>query len=165
MMIKLREFHRQDLSSLVLHLNNPAVNAFLSTRLPHPYTEEDGVYWIECGQKEGGLSYAIEFNNSFCGAVGVYFRKGESEAEIGYWLGECFWGKGIASKAVDQLCRIIFETTDIQRIYNPVTELNVRSIKVMEKSGFIKSKILKNSVSYKGESVDEWLYEKIKVAP
>ncbi|WP_430929793.1 GNAT family N-acetyltransferase [Pseudoalteromonas phenolica] len=71
-------------------------------------------------------------------------------------------GSSIASQAILQLCERIFTTTEISRIYNPVTELNVRSIRVMENCGFTKVAELNDSVFHEGGYVDEWVYEKVK---
>ena len=161
-MIKLTRFCHQDIPHLLVHLNNPNVTKFLSSRLPSPYTEVDAIYWVEEGHKQGAISYAIECDGVFCGAVGIYLQEDNTEAEIGYWLGEAFWGSSIASRAIFQLCERIFTTTEIRRIYNPVTELNVRSIRVMEKCGFIKVAELNDSVFHEGVYVDEWVYEKVK---
>lgn len=79
-------------------------------------------------------------------------------AEIGYWIGEPYWGKGYATEAVRLLIKFAFEELDLLRIYAKIYEYNIGSMKVLEKTGFEKEAIIKSSVIKEGQIVDEHLY-------
>jgi len=132
-----RDFKLEDTELLIKHLNNENVIRYLSTRIPYPYTNTDAAWWIETGSKDG-ITKAIEFEGEFAGVIGI--TRGEHQhsrqGEIGYWLGEKFWGKGIASKAVAQMTENILSTTDIVRLFAPVYNPNKASMHVLEKCNY-----------------------------
>ena len=84
----------------------------------------------------------------------VYRRDGE----LGYWLGEPFWGRGIMTGAVRQICREAFGRLDIVRIHAAVYARNGASCRVLEKAGFTREGILRQSVYKNGEVLDACLY-------
>ena len=95
----LRPWRREDLESLVRHADNPNVARGLRDRFPSPYTRADGEWFLDDVRKpRGEWRLAIEVDGAAVGGVGV--RPGEDvhriSAEIGYWLGEAYWGRGIA---------------------------------------------------------------------
>jgi RimJ/RimL family protein N-acetyltransferase len=135
-MINLRDFTTQDEPCLVRHLNNKNVVRYLSSIIPYPYTSKDAKWWINTGSKEGAVAKAIEYDGVFCGVIGVYFQQFEyaRNAEIGYWLAEEYWGKGIASAALMKFGELA--TTDITRLYASVFSVNDASMRVLEKAGY-----------------------------
>ena len=163
-MIQLRDVHSNDNLLLVQYLNNENVTRYLSSKIPSPYSLEDAKWWIEVGSKDNAIVKAITFNNTFCGVVGIYTQAFEYQhsAEIGYWIAEKYWNQGIGSHAVKQFVEFIFTSTEIKRLFNPVSEPNFPSIKVMEKAGFYREGILKQSVYKNGKYYDEHLYAKVK---
>jgi len=162
-MIELRTLHKTDEGALVRHLNDSRVTKYLSSRIPSPYTREDAVWWIESASKELGIVKAIHFKGSFCGINGAYTQEFEysHSAEIGYWLGYDYWNFGIATEALITFSNYIFENTEIKRLFNPVTSLNVGSLRVLEKAGYKLEGVLKAAVFHDGFYVDEHLYAKV----
>jgi RimJ/RimL family protein N-acetyltransferase len=137
-MIHFRDLAAQDEARLVRYLNNSHVVKYLTSRIPSPYTLEDANWWINTGSKDSAVTKVIEFDGVFCGVISVYRQQFEysHSAEIGYWLAEEFWGKGIASAALAQFSEFILSTTDIIRLYASVFSANPVSMKVLEKAGY-----------------------------
>lgn len=98
-MIILGDYEQCDLHNLCRLANNPRVSKYMTTTFPYPYTEEDATWWISTGCKEGIIK-VIEYNGEFVGSVGAHPRSAERRrsAAIGYWIGEPFWGRGIATE-------------------------------------------------------------------
>ena len=161
-MIELRELIEDDSSQLIVHLNNENVVRYLSSRIPSPYAAADAHWWIYEGSK-AEIVRAITLNDNFVGVIGVRRDTLEKShrGEIGYWIGQPYWGKGIATAAIEQMCNIIYRTTDIVQLYAPVFSPNEGSKKALIKNGFklegnITKGILKNGALY-----DECIFCKI----
>ena len=105
-------------------------------------------------------AYAIEVNGEAVGGTGVHLREDVERfsAEIGYWLGETFWGRGIATAAVQTLSQHVLRSTEIFRIYAYVYATNPASMRVLEKAGFEREAILRRSAVKNGVAVDRALY-------
>lgn len=163
-MINLRSLQKLDVSALIYHLNDDRVTKYLSSRIPSPYTREDAIWWVESGSKETGVARAIDYNGTFCGVIGAYKKEFEysHSAEIGYWLGYEHWNKGIATEALTDFTKYIFETTEIKRLFNPVTSLNIASARVLEKAGYELEGVLRMAVAHEGSYVDELLYANVR---
>lgn len=164
MQLILRDFSQSDTSLMTRHLNDPAVTRFLSSRVPKPYTKENAKWWVEVGSTSDGVAKVIEINGEFCGSVGVSIGKSEYalSAEIGYWVVPSCWNQGIATMAVSKFCDWVFDTMNLQRIYNPVTAENIASLAVMRKCGFRLEGVLRKSVLTEGEVTDEHLYARVR---
>ncbi|GAC23819.1 acetyltransferase [Paraglaciecola mesophila KMM 241] len=161
-MLLIRHFTQQEKAHLIRCLNSPNVTRFLSSRIPSPYTEDDAIWWIEHGSKNG-IIRAVEVDGEFAGCVGA--EPGQFEyayaAEVGYWLAEPFWGKGYASKALALLIDEVQNTSEIVRLHASVFEGNQTSCKVLEKCGFILEGRFKKAVYKQGEFYNTHLYAKI----
>ncbi len=109
-------------------------------------------------------TFAIEYSGQLCGGVGLIIQEDvyRKSAEIGYWVGEPYWGKGIASEAVTQLTEYGFNELNLLRIYAGVFDFNVGSMKVLEKNGFVKEGVFKNAVIKNGRICDEHRYCKLR---
>lgn len=164
MNLTFRNFEASDISFLVTWLNNENVTRYLSSRLPSPYTEDDALWWINQGCKEGHLGFIIEHNDMPCGVIGIYLPedKNASNAEIGYWIAEEYWGKGVATTAVRLFVEYVFLNTSVSKVFNPVTQANIASIKVMQKAGFVQEKIVRHAVQHQGKWFDEVIFVKTK---
>ena len=160
-MIELREYVESDIDVLVELANNKNVSNYLTSAFPFPYTLDDARWWIGTGSKEG-IHRAILFNGQLVGSVGATPGVGdrEKQASVGYWLGEPYWGKGIALAALQLLVSEIFETTDIVRVYAWVFQPNTRSARVLEKAGFEHEATIKKSLYKHGKIYDELIYSK-----
>ena len=163
MLISLQTFKKQHESELVHYLNQADVTRFLSSNIPQPYLDADALWWINTGCKDNALSKAIHVGNQFVGSVGVYLREREyaHTAELGYWLSPQFWGRGIATEAVNRFVEEVFETTSITRIFNPVSAPNTASIRVMEKCGFVLEGTLKQAILHDGKLIDEMVFARL----
>ena len=161
-MIELRELTEDDKAQLIVHLNNENVVRFLSSRIPSPYTKDDAHWWINEGSKTE-IVRAISFNEIFVGVIGVRRDTLEKShrGEIGYWLGQPFWGKGIATASIGLMCQIIFRKTDIVQLYAPVFSPNEGSKKALIKNGFELEGVITKGILKNGAYYDECIYCKI----
>ena len=143
--------------------DNPRIAANLRDVFPSPYTLEDARAYLEscmAGDGEQQLTRAIVVEGRPAGSIGI-FRQGDvyrRSAELGYWLGEEYWGRGIMTFAVRELCGEAFRRYDICRIYAEPFARNIGSRRVLEKAGFQLEGTLRQSV-YKGnELLDSCIY-------
>jgi ribosomal-protein-alanine N-acetyltransferase len=107
---------------------------------------------------------AIDIDGIAVGSIGIFLKDDVycKSAELGYWLGEPFWGKGIMTQAVKQICKMAFEKYDIVRIFAEPYADNTASRRVLEKAGFRLEGILRKSVYKKGQIMDSCIYALIK---
>ena len=163
--ITLRHLKETDITSIATLLNNKNITDNLRDRVPFPYTLKDAEHFLNIISKQDAITtFAIEYKRLFCGVIGLFpqedvYRK---SAEIGYWLGEPFWNKGIMTKAVEIICSYGFKQLDIVRIYTGVFEYNKASMAVLEKNGFTKEGIARKAVYKNGHLCDEHRYAKLK---
>ncbi|ELR70650.1 acetyltransferase [Fulvivirga imtechensis AK7] len=163
--IRLRGLDLSDKKKLALLANNKKVWDNLRDYMPHPYSEEDAVDFIRLTDQEAPkLTFAIEYNIELCGVIGLVPQKDvyRRTAEIGYCLGEPFWGKGIATTAVKLLTAYGFQQIDLVRIHTGVFEYNTVSMRVLEKNGYKKEGIFKHAVLKNGKIWDEHRYAKLR---
>lgn len=128
---------RGDVPDLVKLADNVRIASVLS-RLPSPYTRADGIGFVEIiAQRADERPYAITLDGHFIGVVGFTFREGELP-ELGYWLGEPFWGQGIMSEAVRALLETAFGTRHYPSIQARALASNAGSLNVLKKAGFVR---------------------------
>ena len=145
--------------------NNPKIAMNLRDSFPQPYTIHDARHWIEHNQKfNPPQNFAIEFEGRLAGSIGCDRGKDElrTNMELGFWVGEAFWGKGIATEAVKLFTQHLLDRFDIQRIYAQVYDFNVESMNVLEKAGYIPEAILKKAFIKRGVVGDIFQYVKIR---
>lgn len=150
-----------DLESLVEHANNFHIAKFMSDGFPFPYTAEKGKSFIELATKsENILYYAIDVNGLAVGGIGISVKTDikRKNAELGYWLGEPYWGQGIMTEAISKIVAIAFDTFDITRIYAAPFGTNFASHQVLEKAGFTLEARFEKSLFKNGEYLDELIY-------
>ncbi|WP_404389635.1 GNAT family N-acetyltransferase [Pseudoalteromonas phenolica] len=161
--VTLRDFQLSDKEKLLQVLNNPLVTQYLSSKIPSPYTEQDAVWWINEGSREGFVK-AICYEGKFVGCIGV--NPGEFEyqrcAELGYWLDSDYWRKGITSEAISLLVSDVFSNTDIVRIFASVFSPNIASKQLLLKSGFFPEAVLKTAIFKDGRFYDNHLFAMLK---
>lgn len=156
-----RSWRLDDISALVRHANNRKVWRNLRDSFPHPYTFEDAEDWVTIASaQDPEVNFAIAIDDVAVGGIGFelktdVFRKG---AEIGYWLGERFWGQGIMTEAVRSLTSWGFETQGFERIYAGVFEWNRGSKRVLEKAGYEFEAKHRNAICKEGHVLDEFIY-------
>lgn len=160
----IRNWQPGDEASLVQHANNRKIWRNVRDRFPHPYTLEDAVWWIDfAGSEDPAVNFAIAVDGAAVGGIGLILRDDvyRLSAEIGYWLGEEFWGRGIASAAVRALSDYAFTSFKLCRIYAEVFEWNPASMRVLEKAGFQFEGRLRKSVFKDGQVIDACIYARI----
>jgi len=161
----LRPWDPADALALVKHANNPRVAANLRDGFPYPYTLEDAKRWLQMvGSNQEDVILAIEVRGEAAGGIGLHGMKDvyRYNSEIGYWLAEVHWGKGIASEAVGAMVKFAFEETQWLRLFASVYENNPASMRVLQKNGFSPEAIHRKAVMKGGKLMDEHLYALLK---
>ena len=165
MAVLIRQWKNEDLDNLVLYANNIQVWNNLRNYFPHPYTEEHGKAWLEKNiGTEPVLNFAIDLDGAAIGGIGIILNSDVyvMSAEIGYWIGEPFWGLGIATEAVRQMIEYIFYYFDIVRVYAEVFEHNKSSMRVLEKNGFYLEGVRRKAVLKNAILMDDYIWVKIR---
>ncbi len=158
---KLRDWKESDLASLVNYANTPAIAANLPDKFPYPYLEEIGKAFINfASQHDTHHIIAIEINGEACGGIGIHPQDDiqRLNAEMGYWLAEPYWGKGIISKAIPLVVDFVFTNMAITRIFARPFGRNIASQKVLEKNGFVLEARIEKSFIKNGVLEDELIY-------
>jgi len=155
MNIILRPYKQTDLDSLVHLANDEDISRWMNDSFPYPYTYKDAEWWISVGT-HNGYSYAIEADGQYAGGIGIQPQTGmhRHTAEVGYWLGRPFWGKGIASKAVVKITKWAWQETELIRLYANVYQPNSASMRVLEKSNYQLESIAKQAILKRDELYD-----------
>jgi RimJ/RimL family protein N-acetyltransferase len=162
--IILRQLNDNDASELARLANNKKIWDNLRDLMPYPYSIDNAVFFINLTKQEAPqVTFAIEFDKQLCGVIGLVpqqdvYRK---TAEIGYWIGELFWNKGIATKAVTLVTNYAFNDLDLVRLHTGVFEYNTASMKVLEKCGYKKDGVFGKAILKNGMIWDEHRYFKI----
>ena len=165
----IRKWNIKDAVSLAKMLNNKKILDNLRDGLPYPYTVKDAEKYITAmlsADQEKTFAFAITLDDKVIGSIGVFrcenihFRT----AEMGYYIGEPYWGKGIMTSAVKQTCQYIFEHTDIIRIFAEPFSENAASCRVLEKSGFQFEGLLRNNAIKNGKVLNMKMYSLLREA-
>ncbi len=158
---KVRGWKWHDRDSLVRHANNRNVWINLRDRFPHPYTIGDARSWLETvvGARPF-CNFAIAVNDEAVGGIGFSLQDdvGYRSAEIGYWVGEEFWGRGIATEALVVVSKYAFASYDLSRLFAHVFEWNPGTARVLEKAGYVFEGRLMKSVTKDGKTIDQLMY-------
>jgi [ribosomal protein S5]-alanine N-acetyltransferase len=160
----LRPWREDDAASLAAHANNREVWINLRDRFPHPYTLEHAHQWIaRAATLEPGTQLAVEVEGHAAGGIGLEPQHDieRVSAEIGFWLGERFWGHGIMTAAVGALSEHALNERGLLRLYAWVLEWNPASMRVLEKSGYTREAWLRKAAIKDGRIVDRVLYARI----
>ena len=158
--MKLRKWDILDAGSLARYANNEKIARNLRDAFPCPYTLADAEAYIDgcvSADENAALCYAIELDGQAAGSVGL-FRCGDVYrkcAELGYWLAEEYWGRGVMTDAVRQLCAEGFRRWDIARVYAEPFADNAASRRVLEKAGFTLEGTMRRG-AYKNGAYRDW---------
>lgn len=156
-----RTWRPADAPAIVPHANNRKVWINLRDSFPHPYTLADARRWIRAARAlRPPTNFAIEVEGSAAGGIGLRLREDvhRHAAEIGFWLAEVHWGRGIATEAVRAVTDHAFRTFDLRRIDAHVFEWNPASMRVLEKSGYTCEGRMRRSVTKDGKTIDSVIY-------
>ena len=163
--VKVRSWRRDDLKSLVQHANNAKIAANLRDQFPHPYTRRDAIDFLEYAHtQEPESSFAIEFGGEAVGGVGFLLGRdiARLSSEMGYWLSEEFWGRGIATRAVAAMSDWAFDNYKLTRVFAMAFAHNMASIRVLEKAGFAREGLMRKSAIKNGVILDQILFAEVK---
>ena len=163
--LRIRDWRKNDLEPLLRYANNPKIAANLRDQFPHPYTRREGIEYLNYVRSmHVPLSFAIEFDGEAVGGIG--FKQGIDIArltmEMGYWLGEPFWGRGLTTRAVTAASDWAFDNYKVVRIFAMVFAHNLASLRVLEKSGFQCEGVLRHSAIKNGVILDQAMYAKLR---
>lgn len=161
MQLTLRPYQPSDVESLVKYANNFNISKYLTNKFPFPYEKKDGEAFIQLALSHDPLQIkAIVLNGEVIGSIGVHQLSDiySKSAEMGYWIAEDFWGRGIVPLAIKEMLQYGFATFDIDRIFARTTHTNLASQQVLKKSGFIFEAELKDTIFKNGEYYDELIF-------
>ena len=167
MQVSIREWKIEDAPDLAAAFNNKKIHDNIRDGVPFPYTEKDAKEFIGAmlsAKKDAQYAFAIVCDDKVIGSIGV-FRKDNVHrltAELGYYIAEPYWGKGITTEAVKLICDYVFENTDIVRIFAEPYATNTASCRVLEKSGFQFEGLLRQNAVKNGQMVDMKMYAILK---
>jgi [ribosomal protein S5]-alanine N-acetyltransferase len=163
--LRVRLWRRDDLDALLRHANNPKIAANLRDQFPHPYTRRDAIDYLNYARlMDVPMTFAVEYGGEAVGGIG--FKLGEDIArisvEMGYWLGEPYWGRGLMTRAVTAASDWAFDGYKVLRIFASTFSHNVGSMRVLEKAGFEREGVLRRSAIKHGTVLDQVLYAKVR---
>lgn len=165
--IKIRRWKIEDKSDLAKALNNKNILNNLRDGVPYPYTENDAEDFISAmlsADPDKTFAFAITLEDKAIGSIGIFRQENihYRTAELGYYIGEEYWGRGYMTEAVKQACGFVFENTDIIRIYAEPFAYNTGSCRVLEKAGFVYEGTLRSNAYKNGNVVDMKMYALVK---
>ena len=157
----LRPYRPADAKIITPLMNDRSVWINLSDRVPHPYLLKHARQWVTTHRKiDPPIAMAITVNDVPVGGIGIFPGEGISRvsAEMGYWLGQKHWGKGIGAAALIGMTKYVAETFEFSRIAALVFTRNESSARILEKAGYVREGHMKQSVIKDGVIEDEYLY-------
>jgi RimJ/RimL family protein N-acetyltransferase len=165
--VTLRAWRASDASALARHANNRNIASQLRDRFPHPYTLGDAREFIKSvAGARPTLLFAMVVDGEAVGGIGM-FPGADVErfsAEVGYWLAEPYWGRGITTEALGLLSAYAFGTCNVLRLFALPLADNTRSTRVLEKAGYTREALLRSSTVKYGQVRDQVLYALINPA-
>ena len=160
-----RNWEWRDRDAIVRYGNNRKVSINLRDRFPFPYTARDARNWLDMVvDAKPVTNFAIDVAGEAVGGIGFTPQHDvdRRSAEIGYWLGEPFWGRGIATEALIAVTEYAFANFDLCRLYAHVFAWNAASARVLEKAGYEFEGRLRKSVTKDGQTIDQLMYAIIR---
>ena len=160
---RIRAWNFSDAKVLPVILSDNGIRDHLRDGLPYPYTEKDGREYILAvldADENDMFAFAVEAEGKCIGSISVTRQKNihRLTGELGYYIARKYWGKGIMTEAVKQICRYVFDKSDIIRIYAEPFAFNVASCRVLEKAGFSYEGTLRRNAIKNGKLVDMKMY-------
>jgi RimJ/RimL family protein N-acetyltransferase len=160
-----RSWRPADAAAIVPHANNRRVWLNLRDQFPHPYSVRDARRFLASvvGARPE-TNFAIEVEGSAVGGIGFRVQPDVERigAELGYWLGEKYWGRGIATAAVAAVTEHALAAHDLVRVFALPFAHNRASARVLEKAGFTLEGVLRSSAIKDGRVLDQLLYARIR---
>ena len=167
MICHLEKWKLSDAADLTSIISNKKIQDNLRDGLPYPYTQQDGIDYISfllSSNENDTFAFAITVEGKIVGSIAAFRQENvhRRTAELGYYLAEEYWGKGIMPEAVKQICDYIFSNSDILRIYAEPFAYNTASCRVLEKTGFQYEGTLRNNAIKNGKILDMKMYSRLK---
>ena len=164
---ELREWRLSDAASLAENANNINIWNNLRDGLPHPYSEDDGKQFIEMAlsMPKPATLLTIDVDGKAVGSIGITLHTDVERitAELGYFIGEKYWNRGIMTETVKQMVKYAFANfPELRKIYATPFDFNAASHKVLQKAGFEREAILKQAAVKNGKIVDLYYYSIFK---
>jgi ribosomal-protein-alanine N-acetyltransferase len=153
--LKLRKIRPQDLSSLLQYCNNKKISDQI-LNIPYPYQEEDAIFRMNFvlqgfkNKERYVFAITLKEKDELIGEIGLHLDKGNDSAQLGYWIGEPFWGQGIVTEAAGAILQFGFEALKLNKIYATHYPDNKASAKVMLNNKMIKEAELKEHYKING---------------
>ncbi len=166
--IILRAPYYGDAPDLVKHGNNPNIATYQRESYPMPYTIEYARDWIQyVKQVASDCRFVIEANKEVIGEIGFIIQADvhSHTAELSYWLGEAYWGQGIATRALDFIVQYAFNEKNIKRLYADINEYNLASQRILQKCGFQLDAILRDHIYKNNKYYDQYIFSKLANDP
>jgi [ribosomal protein S5]-alanine N-acetyltransferase len=162
----LRAWCATDAPSLARHANNENVWRWMHDGFPYPYTLEAAQHWAAQGHLDyGGSNWAIAFDDEAVGGCGFHPFDGTAlrcNAEIGWWLGEAYWGRGVGSSAARSLVGTAFKDPSLTRLCATIYAGNAASMRVAERAGLSLEAISRKSIYKAGRIIDRHIYSIVR---
>ena len=160
----LRSWHLDDAPALAEGANNRNVWLRLRDLIPQPYALADAEAYLRSVEEGPKHALCIEVEGRAAGAISLRFESDVHRltAELGYWLAEPFWGRGIMSEAVSGFVEHSFRSFALRRIFASVYANNPASARVLEKAGFEFEGVMRQNVIKDGQILDSLLYARVR---
>jgi RimJ/RimL family protein N-acetyltransferase len=163
-----RSWRTDDLTSLVAYADNRKIWLNLRDRFPHPYTRRAGREFLHSMvTQRPETAFAIDVGGEAVGGIGFLMMPDVERvsAEIGYWLAEPFWGRGMVTEAVVAVTRYAIETHGFTRMFAVPFASNAASCRVLEKAGYVLEGRLRRSAIKDGQIIDQLQYAFTSLVP
>ncbi|MBN1885265.1 MAG: GNAT family N-acetyltransferase [Candidatus Krumholzibacteriota bacterium] len=163
--VRIRSFTPADCDDLVLYADNPGIARFLRDAFPQPYTRRDALAWVRIASgARPETDLAIEVDGRCAGGIGIALRRDIERftGEIGFWVGEPFWNRGIATRAVRAFVDWSFLAFDFARIEAFTFAGNPASARVLEKSGFVREGVRRRAAFKDGVFHDLVVFARLR---
>ncbi|MEO5623837.1 MAG: GNAT family N-acetyltransferase [Dokdonella sp.] len=163
----LRPWRADDLDSLVANASDESVSRGLADRFPYPYTGDDGRAWLARAVDEADRAWAVEIDGAAVGGVSLHPGRDAQRdcAELGYWLGRRYWGRGIMTAVVGVFAEHAMIAFDVHRLHATVYANNPASARVLEKAGFARESVKRSAAARHGERLDLFIYARVRRDP
>jgi ribosomal-protein-alanine N-acetyltransferase len=162
-----RRWTADDVEALVRHANNVNIARQLRDRFPNPYTRSNAIAFLKHATAgDPPTSLAIEADHQAVGGIG-YVAGTDVErytAEIGYWLSEQYWGRGIVTEALVLVTTFAFSERNLLRLYAVPFADNVASMRVLEKAGYVCEGVMRASSVKYGQPRDQAMYARVNAS-
>jgi RimJ/RimL family protein N-acetyltransferase len=161
----IRSYKTSDAKAIAKYANNYSIYKNLKDYFPYPYTEKHANDWLSFTLSQvPETNFAIATKDELIGAIGFDMQKDVNRysAEIGFWLAEPFWGRGVTTQAVITVTNYIFSHHNFNRLFAGVFEGNEPSARVLIKAGYKLEARLRKAVYKQNKFIDQMIYAILK---